>query len=463
MRELGRRTLSSRGIPVSVPPYIASMHADPTSAVLAAARQAAGDPNRRLVLAVSGGLDSMALLRAMLDAAPSRIAAVATFDHGTGAAASLAVRHVRAIARNAGVRFATARLDKSAPHPEGREAGWRMARYAFLHSTAARLGAAVATAHTADDQVETVLLRILRGSGARGLAALYADSPIVRPFLGVRRASLEAFMRRAGASWIDDPSNGSPAYARNRVRHDLLPALRGVDASFDAGLLSVARRAAALRREVEAFVDVVLSPRVRDGCLVVASRELMGYDADSHAMLWPALAGRVGLALDARGIRRIASFASSRPRDGSIPLAGGWNLEAGHDTYTLRKLVPPASPVTVARLPLSGSLAWGDFRFRVAVAGDVGSTWSASIVAPDGAVVRSWAAGDRLARAGGPQPRRVSRYLSDAGVQRADRAQWPVVVAGDEIVWIPGVRRSDAATDRSGRPVRHYICERIDG
>ena len=461
MRELGRRTLSSRGIPVSVPPYIASMHADPTSAVLAAARQAAGDPNRRLVLAVSGGLDSMALLRAMLDAAPSRIAAVATFDHGTGAAASLAVRHVRAIARNAGVRFATARLDKSAPHPEGREAGWRMARYAFLHSTAARLGAAVATAHTADDQVETVLLRILRGSGARGLAALYADSPIVRPFLGVRRASLEAFMRRAGASWIDDPSNGSPAYARNRVRHDLLPALRGVDASFDAGLLSVARRAAALRREVEAFVDVVLSPRVRDGCLVVASRELMGYDADSHAMLWPALAGRVGLALDARGIRRIASFASSHPCGGSIPLAGGWSLEATRDAYILqRQVLPVALPATA--LPSVGSVAWGNFRFRVVDGPVTASPWGANIPAADGAVVRPWRPGDRLEAAEGQQPRRVKRYLSDAGLRGAARTGWPVVVTGQDIVWIPGVRRSDAATDRSGRPVRHYLCERND-
>ena len=461
MRELGRRTLSSRGIPVSVPPYIASMHADPTSAVLAAARQAAGDPNRRLVLAVSGGLDSMALLRAMLDAAPSRIAAVATFDHGTGAAASLAVRHVRAIARNAGVRFATARVDKSAPHPEGREAGWRMARYAFLHSTAARLGAAVATAHTADDQVETVLLRILRGSGARGLAALYADSPIVRPFLGVRRASLEAFLRRAGASWIDDPSNGSPAYARNRVRHDLLPALRGVDASFDAGLLSVARRAAALRREVEAFVDVVLSPRVRDGCLVVASRELMGYDADSHAMLWPALAGRVGLALDARGIRRIASFASSHPCGGSIPLAGGWSLEATRDAYILRRqVVPVALSATV--LPSAGSLAWGDFHFRVVTGPVTASPWGASISMAGGAVVRQWRPGDRLEAAEGQQPRRVKRYLSDAGIQGAARTGWPVVVAGHDIVWIPGVRRSDAATDRSGRPARHYLCERND-
>ena len=77
-------------------------------------------------------------------------------------------------------------------------------------------------------------------------------------------------------------------------------------------------------------------------------------------------------------------------------------------------------------------------------------------------MVRSWSAGDRLEPAAGQPRRRVTRYLSDVGVRGADRAGWPVVVAGDDVVWIPGVRRSDAATDRSGRPVRHYVCERID-
>ena len=439
------------------------MCVDPTDELLAAVRAAALGSRRPLVLAVSGGMDSMTLLHAMVVAAPSRIAAVATFDHGTGASATASVELVRSVTARAGVRFATAVMAEVGRAPEGREAAWRAARHAFLRETAVRFSAAVATAHTADDQVETVLLRIMRGSGARGIAALYARSPLIRPLLGVRRSAVQRYAFRAGVEWIEDPSNRSRVHARNRLRHDLLPAIHAVRPGFGDELLVLAESAHRLRCDVESFVDEELRPVVDAGRrLVVASRELMDYDADSHAILWPALAGRVGLALDARGIRRIASFASSRPRDGSIPLAGGWNLEAGHDTYTLRKLVPPASPVTVARLPLSGSLAWGNFRFRVAVAGDAGSTWSASIVAPDGAVVRSWAAGDRLARAGGQQPRRVSRYLSDAGVQRADRAQWPVVVAGDEIVWIPGVRRSDAATDRSGRPARHYRCERND-
>jgi len=78
--------------------------------------------------------------------------------------------------------------------------------------------------------------------------------------------------------------------------------------------------------------------------------------------------------------------------------------------------------------------------------------------------VRAWQAGDRLASAGRQPRRRVTRYLSEAGVHGSERLAWPVVVgdaAGGDVVWIPGVRRADAATERSGRPVRHYVCERI--
>ncbi len=345
----------------------------------------------------------------------------------------------------------------------GREAAWRNARYEFLRATAARLNAAVTTAHTADDQLETVLLRIMRGTGARGLAALYAGGAVVRPFLSVTRAALHSYASGADVTWVEDPSNCSREFARNRVRLDLLPAIRSVHPTFGDTLLTLARQAERLRRDVESFVDRELRPQVTSADrLVVASRELMNYDADSHAILWPALAGRVGVALDARGIRRVASFACSRPCEGSIPLAGGWCLEVTRDTYTLRKRLPPASSLRAARMPLSGTLAWGDFRFRVANGATIGSAWSASLDAPEGAVVRQWMPGDRLEAAGGQQRRRVKRYLSDAGVRGVDRAQWPVVVAGGAIVWIPGVRRSDAATDRSGRPSRHYICERND-
>ena len=436
---------------------------DAIDVVLRAARDAVRGVDRPLVIAVSGGLDSMTLLHAVGEVAPSRIAAVASFDHGTGDAAQRAVGHVRVAAERMGLPFVTASLPRSGVYPDGREAAWRAARYEFLHEAAARFDGVIATAHTEDDQVETVLLRILRGSGARGLAGLYASSRLLRPLVRVGRAALEAYAARMGVPWVEDPSNGTRDHARNRVRLDLLPALRRFQPDFGEEILSIARRADALRREVESYVDRTLRPTSSsEGSLVVAAGELKDCDADSHAILWPALAGRVGLALDARGIRRIASFAGLHPRSGAIPLAGGWCLEATRDAYILRRQSASAETLAPVTLPEAGSVAWGRFRFRVVRDPMLESPWGATISLAEDAVIRQWTAGDRLEAAGGQQPRRVKRYLSDAGVRGSARTGWPVVVAGHDIVWIPGVRRSDAATDRSGRPARHYICERND-
>lgn len=268
---------------------------------------------------------------------------------------------------------------------------------------------------------------------------------------------------------MEDPSNHSREHLRNRVRLDLLPALRRADAHIDDLLIATGRRASAWRDEVESFVDANLVTHVaRDGSLAIARTELSTYDDDSLAVIWTALAGRVGLALDRRGTRRLASFTTSGGR-GSIPLSGGWRVEAKAEQFVLRRqpvLEPRAVP-----LPRLGTMRWGSFEFRRAGAvardrrastSDGCGVWTAAVPAEATAIVRPWSAGDRLTAATGQQPRRVKRYLSDAGVHGLDRAGWPVVVAGDDVIWIPGVRRSDAATERSGRPVRHYVCERID-
>jgi tRNA(Ile)-lysidine synthetase-like protein len=154
------------------------------------------------------------------------------------------------------------------------------------------------------------------------------------------------------------------------------------------------------------------------------------------------------------------------PNTGSIPLSGGWCLEARPGAYLLRRA--DHSSVAPAALPATGVVEWGRFRFRVERPdADHRATdgWSAALPADAEVRVRAWMAGDRLAPSAGQGRRRVTRYLSDAGVHGSDRRQWPVVVTGNgsggDVVWIPGVRRSDAATERSGRPVRHYVCERI--
>ena len=435
------------------------MENDCAPEVLGAARRAADSVSAPLLLAVSGGLDSMTLLHAMHAVARKHIATVATFDHGTGPAATRAVRLVCEAAGALSLPVVVGRLDSRARLQRG-EASWRAARHGFLSEAAERAGARVVMAHTEDDHLETLLMRIMRGSGARGMAGLYAESPIVRPFIRVRRRALEAYAQHRRLVWVDDPSNASTEFFRNRVRRDLLPALHRVEPQVDAWMLSLAVRAQKLRAEVDAYVSEHLRPDVVRGRVRVDSSELAGYPRDSLAVLWSSLAARVGLALDRRGTERIAAFTMSRRSHGTIPLAGGWCVEASGNAYTLQRAELAVAPP--APLPLRGGMEWGNFRFQVRAESAASSAWSASVAGSEPVVVRAWTAGDRLGPSAGKPQRRVTRYLSEGGVRGVERAGWPVVVAGDDVVWIPGVRRSDAATDRSGRPVRHYVCERID-
>jgi tRNA(Ile)-lysidine synthase len=423
------------------------------------ARAAAQRSDRRLVLAVSGGLDSMSLLDAMSAVAPERIAAVATFDHASGTHSAQAVAHVVSESRRLGLRVLTARLTDRERRAGGQEATWREARHRFLRDAAASLGAQVVTAHTRDDQIETVLMRAMRGAGARGLAGLAAPSPMLRPFLEARRVVLERYARSRSVSWLEDPSNTNLVFLRNRVRHEILPAMRAVDASIDEALWTVGQRAARWRTEMEVIVDARIAHRTRpDGALLVAASELAGYDASSLGEIWGVLAGRIGLALDRRGTHRCATFTMKRPRAGAIQISGGWRLEALRGELMLSRA--SASIENEVELPDAGTVTWGEFRFSVAEGSDADDRWVAEVTGGGPLMVRRWRAGDRLAPAQGQGPRRVTRYLADARLVGSERVGWPVVLQGEEIVWIPGVRRSDAATARSGRPARRYLCER---
>ncbi|MGH7710777.1 MAG: tRNA lysidine(34) synthetase TilS, partial [Gemmatimonadaceae bacterium] len=201
-----------------------------------------------IVLAVSGGLDSMVLLHiAARRRAIRQRCCVATFDHRSGPHATRAVRLVRATARSLGIPVVSGRAREAAAS----EAEWRDVRWRFLRSVAARRGATIVTAHSRDDQIETLVMRVLRGASARGLAALYADSPIARPLLGASRRSVEQYARVHSVAFAEDPTNADMRYLRNRVRHELLPAFRAVQPDFDRELLALARRAARVRRQTE--------------------------------------------------------------------------------------------------------------------------------------------------------------------------------------------------------------------
>ena len=403
----------------------------------------------RVVLAVSGGRDSMVLMHAAARALPVRSLLVATFDHATGPAATRAAAHVATEAGRLGLEAVVGR----APRNARSEAGWREERHRFLRQVAAAFDGAVMTAHTRDDQVETVLMRVLRDAGARGLAGLYAGSATRRPLLSFTRDEVARYAAAHDVTWVEDPTNASPSHLRNRVRRDLLPALSRVAPGFDDALIDTARRAARVRERIDAWVAARARVDASLPSVSIAAAELERHDEAGLAVVWPALAARVGLAMDWRGTMRAAAFTRGCRVGARMPLSGGWEIVRGRDSFGLQRSAEPVPPETT----LVAGTRWGAWRFEATEGGSAGSdAWVAQL--PEAGVrVRAWRAGDRMRAAG--LTRRVKRYLSDAGVTGELRARWPVVLDGDEIVWIPGVRRSDAAAVRPGRPGVLLRCD----
>ena len=424
--------------------------------ILAAVEGALTDAPR-VVLAVSGGLDSMVLLDATCRVARSRIAAVATFDHCSGGHSAAAVEHVRSEATARGLRLVVGRIDR----PVWGEAAWRDARWRFLARAADRFEGAIVTGHTLDDQIETICIRILRDSGARGLAGLYAPSPVIRPLVGLDRETLSGYAAGRALTWRDDPTNASRDFLRNRVRLDLLPAIRAIDPEFAGDMLALAGRAARLRAELDAFAALPEISRRRDGGAVELSpAPFAGLGEAEVRVVAPAIAARGGFVLDRRGTTRLAAFILKSRPGAEIQLSGGVRAVRDRDLIVIRRT--DWAPRIDAECTLESEIAVGRWRFRRESSPVESDAWSAALPAGVALTVRSWRPGDRMRAAGSLAARRVKRFLRDAGIAGPDRIGWPVVLADGEIVWIPGVRRSDAATERSGRPALRYRCERDD-
>jgi tRNA(Ile)-lysidine synthase len=425
-----------------------------------------------VVVAVSGGADSVALLDLLAAAAPERglRLVVAHVDHGIQPGSGDVGTWVHRLADDYAAPFELGELRLG---PAASETTARRARYAFLRDVQRRRGARyLVTAHQRDDQVETILLRVLRGSAPAGLAGIPARGRggLVRPLLPFTRADLAAHLAARGLAAHDDPANRDPRHLRSWVRHALLPLVVGrLGPRVERDLRRLGREAARERRAWARMLELVPHLDLRFGRegFAVARPVLADYDDAVSVAVLRAAARRVGLVLGPRRARRVGDLARS-PSGRRLDLGGGWVAEAAFDRLRVSRTVAReggevGEVVEVVAEREQGAATFGSFRvsWRPEPApGRVGREGWTTWVSGGGWELRSPRAGDRLAPLGGVGRRAVRRLLMEAQVPRSERASYPILARGETILWVPGICRSGVDLPRPGtRAVRVDVTD----
>ncbi|PID38499.1 MAG: tRNA lysidine(34) synthetase TilS [Proteobacteria bacterium] len=421
----------------------------------------------RVLVAFSGGPDSLALLDAL--STVGREAGLPTsalhLDHGLRETSAHEAERARDLGAGLGVEVVVRRLVGLDPSPANLEERAREARRAALREHARAWGAdAIALGHTADDQAETVLMRLLRGAGSRGLAAMPVyDPPWIRPMLGCRRAEVERHLHMRGLEPIEDPTNRSTVFLRNRVRQAILPLLREENPRI---IETLGRLAITAREESEALDSW-------------ASQTLGELRVGEGLEVGPLLEAPIGL------VHRVLAllYASSI---GDLRRVRRQHLEA------LVELC--RRPHGVAQLDLPGSTAireYGTLRIQPKGGADRSPCQGIQVFEIKGPGSWPLVPGERLeacvGHAGGPEPlalplrrvelplwvrgpqpgdrlciecigrrrhRRVSRILIDAKIPAGKRNTVPLVLSQEgEVLLLVGVRRAAGLHCRAGEPV----------
>jgi tRNA(Ile)-lysidine synthase len=412
-------------------------------------------PGGRALVAVSGGLDSVVLLDLLhRTAGRSFELVVAHADHGIHPDSASVAEQVAAFADGIGLRCEVARLALGAGTGE---TSAREARYAWLFDLRERLGAAfVFTAHHADDQTETVLMRALEGSGTGGLSGMRAVSgALVRPLLRFPRVELARYARERGLPVWVDPANSDPAHLRSWIRCDLLPALRKRLPEVDAKLRRLGAHAARERQAWSRAVDLLpgLDPRGEDGGISVAAAPIGAYDSALAQTVVIAIARRAGFAMGSGRAASVLRLVSAGASGREVPLGGGWRAELAFGRLRVVRGEAPLAAEAVILEGRSGERLWGEWRIRWRPEAAPARQERAGRTAwfhSDSLVVRHWAPGDKLRPLAGAGRRLVVRCFQDARVPRRNRGDWPVLATQDLVVWVPGVCRSDALVPPAG-------------
>jgi tRNA(Ile)-lysidine synthase len=412
-------------------------------------------PGRALV-AVSGGPDSVALLDLLVQSRDihRQELAVAHLDHGIHPESRIVAEQVEGLAASYGIPAYTDRVELGATSGETEA---RAQRYAWLDALGNRLNAGIIfTAHHADDQVETVLMRVLGGSGPAGLAGMATHRALlVRPLLPFSRAALLEYLEGAGLSAWVDPANSDPRHLRSWIRTELLPILRRRVPKIDENLLRMSRQASRDRSAWDALLDVLPELELiseHDGISVAAS-SLGGYDSPLAHTLILAIARRAGCQLGPARLGRVVRLLQVGASGTRVPLGGEWIAELAFGRLRFSRTGSGIMPDLLALEGRKGEAVWGSWRFRWAPAVTPEHQERTGLTAwftSESLLVRPWCPGDKLKPLGGTGRRLVVRCFQEMRVPRTLRASWPVVAQNQAIIWIPGVCRSDVQLPSPG-------------
>ena len=434
-------------------------------------------PGDRVGVAVSGGADSVAMLRVLLElrAELGVVLSVLHFNHKIrGADADEDERFVAGLAARQGLEFYRSSADVpgyAVEHKLSLEAAGREARYQFFESFFERRALdVVATGHTMDDQAETVLMRLLRGAGTRGLGGIYpqrtvagcgggAVGRIARPLLGVRRAEVLDYLRGLQQCWREDATNVDLQYTRNRIRHGLIPL---IETRFQPNAVAALAQLAKVAREEENYWEVELAqimPAVvqtpgSDTCrLAVNMARLAVLHLAQQRRVLRACAQKLGVTLDYEHLtlllRAAHCEAKGKARSEVCELPGGWVVlrEQQELRFEPRPDRVPAPPCYEYRLPIPGEVEIAEVGrvirafLRPANPGASGynpEQWLDPAALGTEVVIRNWQPGDRLWPAHSKGPKKVKELFEERHVCAAERPSWPVAVSGGKVAWSRG-------------------------
>jgi tRNA(Ile)-lysidine synthase len=452
----------------------------------------AGD---RVAVAVSGGADSVALLRVLLELheALGLVLSVAHFHHGIrGAEADADLKFVQQLAERFELELHSGAGDAPAfarEHQTSVETAARELRHRWfaqlLHEGKADK---IATAHTQDDQAETVLMRMIRGTGARGLAGIFPvqeEKHLVRPMLEVSRQQVEAYLCGIGQSWREDSTNRDPSHTRNRIRHQLLPLLeRDFNPSIRqtlAGLAEVARGEADYwKHEARALLPRLVRPGKPSRSGRMASGEasdVLAVDLAVFRSLPIALqrqalyelARKFDVSLELKHIQQLTEMARTDQASGAARLSLPDGLLV---VRTFRELQLSRAKEVTPRdycypLPVPGEVMIPELgsivRAQVVPAGAARGTERSRELLLDRArlasqlTVRNWREGDRFFPAHSRAPRKLKELLQPDRLGRrlssAQRKSWPIVESVGQIVWVRGLAVPEEFACRTGDAV----------